>query len=216
MNGSKEQNELSAELNISQTGAFSEQLNALESAGFIKRDYIWNISSEKSSLSKYRLRDNYLRFYLKYIEPKKSLIEQNIYDSAHLENLPQWNTIMGLQFENLVLNNLPSIIKRLNIAPETIVSAAPYLQNKTKRQQGVQIDLLIHTQHTIYICEIKFRKKITTSIIDDVAEKIKRIKIPDNLSVRPVLIYQGTVSDTITKSNYFTDLIHFSDLLTKP
>lgn len=212
-NGALEQKDLSALLKISQSGAFSVQLEALEAAGFIKRDFVWNINTEKSSTSKYRLRDNYLRFYLKYIEPKRELIEKNIYREVHLETLPQWQTIMGLQFENLVLNNLQSIIQRLNIAPETIISAAPYFQNQTTRQQAVQIDLLIHSQYTLYVCEIKFRKKIETGIITETIEKIKRLKIPAHLSVRPVLIYHGKLSETVVKSNYFTHLIDFSALL---
>lgn len=214
-NGALEQKALGARLQIAQTGAFSAQLDALEAAGFIKRDFIWNINTEKFSTSKYRLRDNYLRFYLKYIEPKQELIEKNIYQDGHLENLPQWQTIMGLQFENLVLNNLQAIIQRLNIAPEIIISAAPYFQNQTARQRAVQIDLLIHTQYTVYVCEIKFRKKIEANIITETIEKIKRLKIPDHLSARPVLIYHGKLSEVIIKSDYFTHLIGFADLLKK-
>lgn len=212
-NGALEQNELSEFLKKPQSGIFSAQLDALEAAGFIKRDFVWNINTEKSTTSKYRLRDNYLRFYLKYIEPKRKLIEQNIYQEAHLENLPQWQTIMGLQFENLVLNNLQAIIQKLNIAPETIISAAPYFQHQTTRQQAVQINLLIHTQYTLYICEIKFRKKIETGILAETIEKIKRLKIPEHLSVRPVLIYQSKLSETVVKSNYFAHLLKFSELL---
>jgi AAA+ ATPase superfamily predicted ATPase len=212
-NGSMEQSKLSEQLNIPQSGAFSDQLDALESAGFIKRDYVFNITSKKSTTSKYRLRDNYLRFYLKYIEPKRALITKNIYHEAHLENLPEWQSIMGLQFENLVLNNLLGVIKHLNIAPETIISAAPYFQSVTTRQKAIQIDLLIHTQYTLYVCEIKFRKKIGTEIIDNMAEKISRLKVPVHLSVRPVLIYQGQLSETVIKSHYFSHLIQFSDLL---
>ncbi len=213
VNGDLEQNELSEKLKILQTGAFTDQLNALVSAGFIKRDYVWSPKTGKSSTSRYRLSDNYLRFYLKYIEPKRALIEQDLYQAAHLENLPQWHTIMGLQFENLVLNNLKSIIYRLNIASETIISAAPYYQIQTTRQKAVQINLLIHTQYTLYVCEIKFRKKINANIIEEMAEKIKRLKLSEVLSVRPILIYQGVLSDMVVKSNYFAHLIPFSELL---
>lgn len=215
VNGGMEQSELSKKLNLSQSGVFTDQLESLASAGFIKRDFIWGINSKKSSASKYRLCDNYLRFYLKYIEPKRALIEQNLYEQVHLENLPNWSTIMGLQFENLVLNNIKIVIQKLNISPETIISAAPYFQKKTNRQKPVQIDLLIHTQYTIYICEIKFRKNIKSIVIDDMVEKIRRLKIPEHLSVRPVLIYQGVLNEAIKKSNYFTHLLKFSDLLLK-
>ena len=55
------------------------------------------------------MKDNYIRFYLKYIEPLSDRIKNNIYDDAAIEDLINWDTIMGLQFENLVLNNLISI-----------------------------------------------------------------------------------------------------------
>jgi AAA+ ATPase superfamily predicted ATPase len=213
LNGALEQSALSEILKISQSGLFSDQLDALESAGFIRRDFVWSLNAKKSTTSKYRLRDNYLRFYLKYIKPSRALIEQNIYHEVYLENLPHWQTIMGLQFENLVLNNLPVIIQKLRIAPETIISAAPYFQNKTSRQQAVQIDLLIHTKYTLYIVEVKFRQKIESTIITETIEKIKRLKIPNHLSVRPVLIYQGNLSETVVKSNYFAHLLMFSDFL---
>jgi AAA+ ATPase superfamily predicted ATPase len=215
VDGSLEQQELSKKLGIPQTGAFSVQLEALASAGFIKRDYVWSINSERSTISKYRLRDNYMRFYLKYIEPKRALIEQNLYRTAHLENLPHWQTIIGLQFENLVLNNVSSLIQYLQIAPETIISAAPYFQRKTARHEAVQFDLLIHTTYTLYIIEIKFRKQITLAVVDEMIEKIKRLKIPTHLSVRPVLIYQGTLSENVKRANYFTHVLSFSDLLTR-
>ena len=213
VNGPLDQSELSKKLNIEQSGAFSDLLNTLQSAGFIQRDYIWNPKTGNSTTSRYRLSDNYLRFYLKYIEPKKQLIRDNLYYDVHLESLPEWQAILGLQFENLVLNNLKKIIKHLNIAPETIISASPYSQKDTTRQKGVQIDLLIHTQYTIYVCEIKFRKRINSNCIAEMTEKIIRLKAPAQFSIRPVLIYQGVISETVVKSNYFSHLISFSDLL---
>ena len=95
--------------------------------------------------------------------------------NVHLENLIQWDTIIGYQFENLILNNLQTIISRLNIAPESIISCAPYYQKKTKRHEACQIDLLIHTRNTVYLCVIKFRRNIDTGILAEVQEKIKRL-----------------------------------------
>ncbi len=81
---------------------------------------------------------------------------------------------MGFQFENLVLNNLNVIIKKLDIAPETIISAAPYFQKKTLRKEACQIDLLIHARFALYVCEIKYRKKVDSNVIKSVEEKIKK------------------------------------------
>jgi len=211
--GSLDMNELCNKLGTEPTGGFSKKLKALTAADFITRDYVYNIKGKKSGLSKFRLKDNYLRFYLKYIEPKKDLITNNLYQDISLENLSSWTSIMGLQFENLVLNNLAVIVKILKIPGESIISAAPYFQNSTQRQKACQIDLLIQTKYTIYLCEIKFRKQIDKGVINEVMEKITKLKYPSHLSLRPILIYQGELAESIIKSEFFTKIISFESLL---
>jgi hypothetical protein len=116
--------------------------------------------------------------------------------TINLEELSGWETIVGLQFENLVLNNLKSIIALLKIAPSSIISASPHFQHGTQRGESCQIDLLIRTRHTLYICEIKFRKKISVDVIDEVKNKMKALKFAKTLSLRPVLIYEGELAPT--------------------
>lgn len=211
--GAVEPGELAEKLGVNPTGGLSASLEILEKSGFISRYHVWSFTGKTGSRSKYRLRDNYLRFYLKYIEPVKHKIQKDLYKGIHLENLKGWETIMGFQFENLVLNNLNVIIKKLDIAPETIISAAPYFQKKTLRKEACQIDLLIHTRFSVYVCEIKYRKRVDGSIIKSVEEKIKKLKAPKNLSIRPVLIYAGELSDNVRTSGMFSQCISFEDLL---
>lgn len=199
------QTEIAKKLGTTPTGGFSKMLRVLTQCGFLAQD--------KNKRGQYRLRDNYLRFYLKYIEPKKVLINQGLYQDLHIEDLQEWQTIMGLQFENLVLNNLNSIQQCLQISPTSVLSAAPYFQNKTLRQEACQIDLLIQTKHTLYVGEIKFRKQIPLSVIHDVKEKIRKLKIPKTTSVRPVLIYEGELSTNIEAENFFSHVIQFKQLL---
>lgn len=166
-------------------------------------------------MSKLRLCDNYLRFYHKYIEPEKDKIQKGLYALKSLESLPNWSIVMGFQFENLVLNNLAYLMPKLNIEANTIVSASPYFQNAAKRNKGAcQIDLLIETTFSgLYVCEIKFRKKIGTSVIKEVQRKIDVLKKPKNISIRPILIYSGELSETIEESGVFDKIISFDDLL---
>lgn len=147
-----EPGELCRALGVDPTGGLSEQLRVLVAAGMLARDYAWDTSGRRTALSKYRIRDNYLRFYLRYIDPKKEKIEQGLFRNIHLEQLANWDALMGYQFENLVINNLDAVIRRLGIAPESILSAAPYFQRKTRRHAACQIDLLIQTKKTIYVC----------------------------------------------------------------
>ncbi len=189
-------------------------LDILVKSGFISRDYTWSITGKTGRKSKYRLRDNYLRFYLKYIEPVKEKIEKDLYRNINLENLKGWETIMGFQFENLVLNNLNLIIKLLNIPPESIISAAPYFQKKTLRKEACQIDLLIHTRYAVYICEIKFSKNpIGTKVVEDMKKKIEALAIPKHVSYRPVLIHVGGVTDEVVFKDCFDKIIDWTEIL---
>lgn len=206
--------ELAEELRMENNGHISDNLNELELAGFImKDDGINPASGKKCNQVKYRIRDNYTRFYLKYIEPKKNLIEKDSFEFLSLEQLPAWNTILGLQFENLVMSNLSSLMREIGLNHALITSAAPYIQNKTKRQQGCQIDLLIQTAKSVYIAEIKRRNIIDESVIDEVEEKIKRLKLKKGKSVRPVLIYEGNLSKRVPADAFFSYIVSADNLL---
>ena len=77
------------------SGHLSHKLTVLKECGFLERDYVWQAKKRLEKLSKYRLRDNYLRFYLKYIEPKKELIEKKLYNEVDIENLPRLDKYYG-------------------------------------------------------------------------------------------------------------------------
>ncbi len=161
VDGDKDFTGISADLNMTKSGNLSKYLDDLIQSGFIRRDYTWNIkSARESALGHYRLSDNYLRFYLKYIEVNKNKIETKHFDSQPLSVLPGFSSIMGLQFENLVLNNRDFIWKKLNIHLGDIVTDNPYFQRAQIRKKGCQINYLIQTKiNVLYACEIKFSKE---------------------------------------------------------
>jgi AAA+ ATPase superfamily predicted ATPase len=200
ISGSKEWEEIAQILNIDPGGRLSEYLQELELTGFITRDHTWKIASGLDSRSrKYRLSDNYVRFYLKYIDKNLSKIDRNSFHFKSLPSLSEWDTIMGFQFENLILNNRPLIHKALNIKAEEIISENPFYQHKAARTLGCQIDYLIQTKFgSLYVCEIKFSKNpINGSIIQEVQRKIDALKRPKGYSCRPVLIHVNGVTDHV-------------------
>ena len=193
------------------SGTFSEYLDDLVSTGYLSRDYTWNLKTKKQAKhSRYRLKDNYLRFYLRYIEPKRELINK----SGSI-SVPVWHTIMGLQFENLVLNNRAALFNIIGINPGEIEYHNPYFQSKTKAREGCQIDLLIQTRfNTLYLCVIKFSKnEIGMSVIQEVQEKMNRMVLPRGFSIRPVLIHVNGVAEIVEESAFFAHIIDFSELI---
>ncbi|MBS0358772.1 MAG: AAA family ATPase [Proteobacteria bacterium] len=216
-NGALEIKDICKNLKIKRTGFVSKQLDNLIKSGFITRDYTWEFDSgETSRLSHFRLSDNYLRFYLKYIDKHKLKIENNEFAFKSLITLPAWETIMGLQFENLVLKNRYYIKKLLKINSADIVSDNPFFQRKTERLAGCQIDYLIQTKFDLYICEIKFSKsEIQTNIISEMQKKIKNLHYPKGFSCRPVLIHVNGVHEKVIESGYFSEIIDFSKFLSE-
>ncbi len=201
---------------LSAGGDISEYLQDLEVGGFIRKESTWHVATQKiSSLSYYRLKDNYTRFYLKYILPNKTKIEEGQFENISVNNLPGWNAILGLQFENLVINNHKKIIELLSIRPEDLIISGPYFQRQTTRQPGCQIDYMIQTKHDIlYVCEIKFRREeIGTSIITEMQNKLQNLKIPKHISRRPVLIHVNGVKDEVIDAGFFSAIIDFGSLL---
>lgn len=193
-------------------GDLSDALNDMEESGFLARDFTWHIEDGKQSkLSQYRIRDNYIRFYLKYIEPKKEMIQKGLYKGMPIS----WFSILGCQFENLVLNNLPKFVQLLNIPLHEIVAAGPYLQTETAKRKKCQIDLLIQTKfQQLYLCEVKFSKgEIGIEVVKEVKEKIKRLELPRGFSIRPVLVHVNGVSDHLLDADYFSRIIDFSEFL---
>lgn len=216
VDGSKEFSAILEDLERSKTGRVSEYLNHLVLSGFIRRDHTWNIREGKESiLSHYRLSDNYLRFYLKYIEKNKNKIEGGYFENNALSSLSGFETIMGLQFENLVLNNRDFIWKCLHIYPADIVSNNPYFQRPQQRKKGCQIDYLIQTKtNVLYACEIKFSKKrITTKIIDAMKQKLDAFYLPRGFSIMPVLIHVNGVTEKLMEQQYFSHVINFSEVI---
>lgn len=215
-NGPLEFGAICTSLHCSKSGTLSEYLDDLIESGFITRDYTWWVKSGKSSkLSHYRLSDNYLRFYLKHVMPNKDRILRDGFNAQALSSLPGWNSIMGLQFENLVLKNRRKIWENLGIKPGDIIADNPYFQKTTSTKKGCQIDYLIQTRfNTLFACEIKFSlHPLKTDVIDEVKEKLCSLSLPKRFSAWPVLIHVNGVSDGLQDSGYFSELIDFSQLL---
>ena len=122
--------------------------------------------------------------------------------------------IMGLQFENLVLANLGSLVSMLGMGNAQIISAAPYRRAASRdgSKSGVQIDLLIQTRRSMCIVEIKRRRDIGREVIEMV-EKTKRLPRRAGISVRTALVYEGHLAPIVEADGYFDAIIPFAKLL---
>lgn len=205
--------EIAAELKIARGGIVSEALAELEGGGFVTADLPFSpLGGTEKRVARYRLSDNYARFYLRYVEPEQKRIAKGLFRQRPLETLPQWDTVMGLQFENLVIANRDPLLGRIGLANTPILNAGPYFQKKTQRTEACQIDMLLRTRKSLYVVEMKLRETITAECIASVQEKIRRLKLPKGTPCRTVLVYHGALAPEIEDEDFFDYLVPFGQL----
>ena len=210
--------ELERAFELDRNGRVSKSLKALKEGGFVADDPRLNPETgEQSRTSRFRLRDNYTRFYLKYVAPRKMQIEMGSYNFVSLAALPDWNAVMGLQFENLIVNNAMSLLPFLHIGNVIVESAAPYrnMRRGPDAGSGCQIDLLIQTPRTAYVVEVKRRREIGPEVMDEVERKIKRLPLRKGMMPRPVLVYDGELHPAVEASGFFDAVVPAQKLLGK-
>ncbi len=197
------------------SGMLSQHLNALEICGFVSKHPAWSLKTGKpGKLTLYRLADNYLRFYIHYIEPTLAKIEQGAFLEVPLSSLPGWEPMLGFQLENLLLKNRPLLYQALGIHAQDVVMDNPYFQKASGRKKGCQIDYLVQMRsNTLFICEVKMRhRQLGLEIIDEMKTKIASLAVPKGFGISPVLFHLGPVSDALLSSGYFYRIIDIADL----
>ena len=195
-------------------GHLTRTLKELEYAGFVSRDAGLNPETGKPARQeRFRISDNYVRFYLHFIKPNESAISRGLFKFVSIEQMRGWSSQLGFQFENLIVNHVNDLFTFLGIDHSLVLSAAPYVQRATKRGEGCQIDLLIQTRRTFYVVEIKRRREIGAEVMDEVAEKVRRLKVAEGVSIRTALVYDGRLSPQIEAEHGFDVLIPASRLL---
>lgn len=208
--------ELAERMGGASNGHISNDLSDLVTAGFVHgtRGKNPETGGEVREM-RYRLKDNYSRFYLKYVLPRKEAIREGVFRFVSLERLPGWDVVMGLQFENLVLNNFPALARIVGLMGRSVESVAPYYRRKGKSGDGVQIDMLIQLPKSVYVVEVKRKAKITASIESEVRTKLDRLPTVRGKSIRTVLVYDGELSHELEEDGFFDFIVSGDDLLSR-
>jgi hypothetical protein len=137
-------NELIEKSGLPSGGDFSIKLEELIESGFVT-DYPY--FQNKKQLARYRLSDEYSKFYLKFIEDNKHAGEGTWLRLSNKQSYASWS---GFVFETLCLKHIHQIKKALRI--DTI-----YSKNSSWFNENAQVDLLINRDDNVMnLCEVKF------------------------------------------------------------
>ena len=217
VDGAKTATEVADALGITKGGDVTAAIGNLVEAGFLAEAGQINPETGRELREKrFRIRDNYARFYLKCIEPHKRIIDDGAFEVASLDELEGYDSIMGLAFENLVVNNYRLLLPLLHLDGVVITSAGPYLRRGTKGprgRRGCQVDLLVQTRRTVCVVEVKRMKEISREIIADVDRKVRTIKRREGVSIRTALVYDGHLAPVAKADGYLNAIIPVSKLL---
>lgn len=150
-------------------GALSAMLDDLEWCGFI-RSYSMMGNKKKSQL--YQLVDNYTLFYYEFIDGQR----RNANYWMSLIGKPIYNTWCGLAFERFCFWHIDQIKRKLGISGvQTNEYAWRCTTDKSKGQNGVQIDLLVdRADGIIDLCEMKYSSSEYVITADYAAELCRK------------------------------------------
>ena len=217
--GSKTCSELAAALGVERGGSLAENIDALAESGFVSKDFGYNPETcLPARQGRYRISDNYTRFYLKYVAPHEHEIQAGRYAFTSLDMLPGWDSMIGLQFENLVINNVNDLLPRLHFDGVPVLSAVPYVKHGKRladgsREPGLQIDLLVQSRKSVCIVEVKHQSHVGEAVEQEVAAKLKKLKVANGVSKRTALVYCGELAPVVRGNGFFDAIISSSDLL---
>ena len=217
VDGPKSATEVAASLKIVKGGDVTNAIADLVEAGFLAEAGRINPETGKELRERrYRLRDNYSRFYLKYVEPYKRVIDDGSFAYSSLEEFEGYDAVLGLAFENLIVNNYRDLIPFLHLNGAIVTSAGPYVRREAKGARGrvgCQVDLLVQVRRAIYVIEVKRKREIGRDIIEQVDRKVRAIRRPDGVSVKAALVYDGHLSPVAAADGYFDAIVPVSKLL---
>lgn len=192
-------------------------LNDLEKAGFII-SFKPHFHKRKGVYCK--IVDEYLSFYLTWIEPIKGTLLTKSLEQGYWEkqqSSPAWHSWAGLAFEALCYKHLPQIRKALSLNSSAIPNAWRYAP--IKGEQGAQIDLLFdRSDDAITICEIKFTtkpfeidKQYASNLINkvNIFKKVTKtskqifIAIVSANGLKPTMYSEELISNIVTLEDLF-------------
>lgn len=108
----------------------------------------------------YKVVDEYVLFYLDWIEPIKSTLLSKGHMKGYWEkqqSSPAWHSWAGYAFESVCYKHLSQISQALKMSPTAIPNTWRYCPRKGSTDQGAQIDLLFDREDdAITICEMKY------------------------------------------------------------
>ena len=196
--------EMSKKIKITSGGGLKSYLSNLELTGFV-RSYT-SLNSKGNRNQKYKLFDEFLNFYFKYMMPNNRQISQNTNQQLYnLLVLPHWQPWLGVAFESFCLKHAMVIAEVAGFAEE-VVLFSPLFGGQDKK---FQIDLIYQrSNNVITICEIKYLSEaVGTWIIPEMEKKLNLFKGSKKQTIERMLIAPMGADKHLMDAGYFHHIV---------
>lgn len=206
-------NEISGATGID-AGPLSKYLQTLRQLRLIDREVPVTASAKKSKRSRYRVADEFLRFWFRYVEPNRSSIEEApdiVYDGTIAPDLPMH---VAITFEDVCKEAVWEGIRRGEFEPYSEVGRWWY--NKDE----IDIVGLAPNDDRILFAECKWTSDpVGTALVEDLQTKAGNVRWgPDEREERFALFsksgFVDGLEDQLDEHWSLWDLAEIDDLLT--
>jgi hypothetical protein len=183
-----------------------KKLEELEEAGFIIS--LRPIYHKRQGIY-YRLIDEYVLFYLRWIESLKSTLQKKSLVKGGWQNIqqtPAWYNWLGYAFETVCYKHISVIKKSLSIPPDALASSWRYVPRKGEPTRGAQIDLLFdRNDDAITICEIKYTEQPFVFTKEYVLTLKQKLQVFKEQTKTKKQLFLAIISANGIKNNFYAE-----------
>jgi AAA+ ATPase superfamily predicted ATPase len=202
--------QISETLKMPSGGGLSSYLENLLLAGFIGLETPF-LAKEGTKLKRYRIVDELLLFYVKYLRPNEKAIANGLGQAVFRNKIvKQWEPWLGLAFESFCRNQAPVLASAMGFADCVVSYGAAF----SRASPGFQIDLLFErADGVITLCEIKYHQKpIGCWIIPEVKRKAALFSVPRGKTLEFALISPHGADESLHQTEFFHHIVTGSDI----
>jgi AAA+ ATPase superfamily predicted ATPase len=153
------------------SGPLSKYLQTLRRLRLVDREVPVTASAKKSKRSRYRVADEFLRFWFRYVEPNRSSIEEApdiVYQGTIEPNLPDH---VATTFEDICQEAVWELVRRGDFAPHSEVGRWWYGEDE------IDIVGLAPNDDRILFAECKWTSEpVGESLADDLRQKADNVR----------------------------------------
>lgn len=208
--------EIATKMKLKSSGGLKSYLENLEYSSFIAT-YVPFDKELSSKLKKYKLTDEYLRFYFSYIDPHLKTIDSNTTSRDLFQKVTEknWNIWCGFSFESFCQKYAIYLADKMGFVEE-VESFGPIFHrtklNSTDR--GFQVDLAYKRfDKIIVLCEIKYYSdEVTTKVIPAFQAKCDLMKVPRGYTLEKALIAPYGAHQSVIETNFFHHILTLEDI----